>query len=145
MPEGREGPSLRDQFAWVFFAIPIGVLVWVMWKWDSDETEDFFTRLVVNSYLKGVQDRVVKWTLEIKMSRILVESINSQTDLKLEFKEGYLIMPPEGEEIDPKSGALLFWCAPDLKRRVLREATRIARHRIKHFSTGALNKLLLDD
>jgi hypothetical protein len=111
-----------------------------MWKLMPEYAERTFSSVLANSMLGEHQERLDQYRVQIEKVRA------SCQERGIQLVGGHVIIPPEGELLQPHWGRLLvFWCSPTLRRKILEEATRIFRHRAKHYTLGTITRLVPEE
>jgi len=128
---------------WGLFCFVMSPIIYFFWKRNREEVTRDLANEVFRSALRAQAERIEAWKESIWSFRNDFEGIIKRTGKgRVKFERGELIMPPEGELLDPHEGGWIFWVSSEMREEVIRTATEMFRHRVRHYTRGTLSTLI---
>jgi hypothetical protein len=127
---------------WGLFCLVAGPIIYIAWRQDREGLTKTMANKVYLTALRAHREKIEEFKehvsgLQEKLDVIGLELRN------IELVGGpELIMPPEGEILNTFEGSWIFWFSDEMKEEILKTATDMFRHRVRHYSKGNLSTLI---
>ena len=126
---------------WALSCTVLGPIVYLAWRSDREKFTQFFANSVYQLALRVYGDTIEDWKKSVDELHEKLDVVGLELRSFERIGGSELIMPPEGELLNPQEGAWIFWVSEEMKGEILEAATVMFRHRVRHYSRGTLTSL----